>query len=437
MHTSTTLFFGLALAATYAGLWIVAITVSRSRRLMLLRAVTTTCTVVIILLILELPAMLKCVHWRLVFRSLSGEGVDYQTAYVLDESLSFRRIPGLHWSGRPASDIEERYGLPRSLKKPITFTYDRWGYRNATEIEEADIVLIGDSYVEGWYVSDEQTAASQLAERLGRPVANLGIAGYGTAQELRVLQGDAMDRRPNVAVWFFFEGNDLYNDQSFENAMLAAPPRAEETRPYAEGLTRHHGWKQRSFTLNAFRWLRRWAHPLVPNRAPYWGYLSVPEDASQRIYFADYGGVPWTEYEENRWARAQTNFMTGIEFAREHGVDLIFLYVPTKYRVYRDVVEIPAGSPMENWDVWNELTKRFLDFCSTASVPCVDLTGPLQEAAQQGTHVYAPTDTHWTPEGHALVAAELERLLHKLEGVSSRAASPASRTAMDGHSLLR
>src|SRR5262249_18615199 len=209
------------------------------------------------LLILEVPAMLNLVNWTVVHRRLSAEGADYGTAYRLDKDLAFRRIPNMHWSGRPASDIEQAYGLPRSLKTPITFTYDRWGYRNPTEMEQASIVLIGDSYVEGWYVSDEQTVAAQLARRLGKCVANLGVAGYGTLQELRVLKGDALARKPKVIAWFFFEGNDLYDDQRFENFLAAPPPSKEETAPRPEGLVHGDNWIERSFVINAFRWIRR------------------------------------------------------------------------------------------------------------------------------------------------------------------------------------
>ena len=260
---------GVSLVATYVGGWLLFWFISRSRRLMLMRAVATTLAVITILLMLELPAALHGVHWALIFRDLSGEGFDYASAFVLDEEIGFRRIPGFRWSGRPRSDIEETYGLPRSLSDPITFTYDRWGYRNVTDVEHAEVVLLGDSFVEGWYVSDEQTVAAQLETRLETPVANLGVACYGTMQALRVLEGDALLRQPRIAAWFFFEGNDLYEDQSFEDALLGEPLSSEETTPHPQGLTRNHGWNQRSFVLNAFGRLRRWVHPLIPNRAPY------------------------------------------------------------------------------------------------------------------------------------------------------------------------
>jgi SGNH hydrolase-like domain, acetyltransferase AlgX len=411
---------GITLIATYAGVWISAIVASRNPRYMLLRALAATVAVLAMLAIVELPAMLRWVHWTLIFRSLSGEGVDYGSAFVRDEALVFRRIPGLRWSGRPASDIENAYGLPRSLRQTLTFTYDRWGYRNASEKEEADVVLLGDSYVEGWYVSDEQTVAAQLAARLGRPVANLGVAGYGTLQELRVLKGDALRRHPKVVAWFFFEGNDLYNDQTFENNLLARPPSREDATPHAEGLTRDHGWVRRSFVLNSFQRIRRWIHPLIPNRAPYWARLPGPGRRAQRVYFFDYGAVPWTGYEEKRWAIARATFEEGLAFARERGIDLVFLYVPTKYRVFRDFIEIPQGSPMERWDVWHLLPVRFQDFCMSAVVPCVDLTNRLRQAVAQGRMPYPANDTHWSPDGHAIAAAAVEDVLRERGWIASQ-----------------
>lgn len=411
--------FAVALVATYVGLWVFAIAASSSPRPMVIRATATTLVVMVIVLLLEVPAMLKLVHWNMVMRSLSGEGADYMTTYVLDKDLGFRRIPNLHWSGRPASDIEQTYGLPRSLTKPITFTYDRWGYRNVTDMERADIVLLGDSYVEGWYVSDEETVASRLAARLGRPVANLGVAGYGTMQMLRVIKGDALARQPRIIAWFFFEGNDLYDDQEFENSLTAPPPGAEQTVPRREGLTGAHGWQKRSFMLTAFHWLRRWSHPLFPTRARYRALLPTKEGSSQAIYFADYGAVPWTDYEETRWGKAMANFREGIEVAHNAGVHVMLVYVPIKYRVYRDFIQVPNGSPMQRWTTWSTLPGKFLELCRSVPVPCLDMTGPLQQAVGNGINVYAPTDTHWNRDGHATVASEIERALSSLGWLST------------------
>lgn len=408
---TTDALFAVALGLTYLGVWSLLVVVARSPRTMLYRGIATTFTLLAVLVVLELPAALRWVHWTVILRRLAGERADYGTAYVYDAELSFRRIPNLSWSTRPLSDVESGYGLPRTAERRITFTYDRWGYRNTHEMEHADVVLLGDSYVEGWYVSDGETVAARLAERLGRPVADLGVAGYGTLQELRVLKGDAVARAPRVVVWFFFEGNDLYDDQHFENYLLAEPPSPAETVPHPDGLAAGHGWKQRSFVLEAWRSVRRWAHPLVPNRAPYWAMLRGRSGTAGRVYFADYAQVPWTDYEVERWATARSAIEEGAAFAASRGIELVLAYVPIKYRVYEDVIEVPPESPIRRWQTWSELPELFGQLCEAISRPCLDLTDPFVAAARRGLLPYARTDTHWSAEGHALAAARVAALL--------------------------
>lgn len=402
--------FAATLFTTYVGAWLAAIAASALPRRMLLRALATSSVLLLLIAIAELPAMLRLIHWNLIFRTLAQEGGDYKTAYVLDEQLSFRRIPGLHWSGRPPSDVEDSYGLPRTLEQPITFTYDRWGYRNATDMPQADVVLLGDSMVEGWYVSDAQTVAAQLASRLQRPVANLGVAGYGTLQQLRVLKGDALARKPTAIAWFFFEGNDLYDDQTFSNALVAGPPTAADLAASRGGLTHTHGWRERSFVINLFQRIRRASDPVIPAQAPFWARLPGHD---QRVYFFPYSAVPWTDYEEMRWAIARAAFEDGVAFARDRGLALMFLYVPEKYRVFRDFIEVPAGSAIHGWNVWPLLPVRFRDFCTEAGALCLDLTDQLRDAVAHGGLPYHLNDTHWSPEGHAIAAAAVSRLLEQ------------------------
>jgi hypothetical protein len=214
-----------------------------------------TLGLLVALALLELAAAARLVHWELVLGVLRGE----QQHYVPDPDLGFRHTPNAQGSGRPRSDVEVAWGLLASRSDRVTVTYDRRGYRNATEITRADIVIIGDSYVEGDYVSDDQIVSRLLRARVGQPVANLGVAGYGTAQELVVLKLDAMPLEPRVVIWFFFEGNDLYNDEEFENALLVR----REVR--ASAWTERYDWWRRSLVRNAPAQLRLMLYPLVPS----------------------------------------------------------------------------------------------------------------------------------------------------------------------------
>src|SRR5262249_47983618 len=122
--------------------------------------------------------------------------------------------------GRPRSNMAQTFNLPLRSPTLQTFSTDSRGFRNPKTLDRADVALIGDSYIEGAYVSDDETAAVRLAALTGRPVVNLGVSGYGTLQEMQVLTKFALPLAPRVVAWFFFEGNDLDDDQNFENAMV-------------------------------------------------------------------------------------------------------------------------------------------------------------------------------------------------------------------------
>ena len=380
----------------------------------LIRGLAITLTLAAILACLELPAALKLVHWRLLFEKVSGEENRYAYSYKHDPELGFRRRPNDTWTGRPPSDIEGGANMPPSLQQPITFTYDQWGYRNLSDHEQVDVIMIGDSYIEGWYVSDDETAAHILQASMQRPVANLGVAGYGTLQTAIVLRKEAPRLKPRVAVWSFFEGNDLYDDETFESAMLAPPVDDPEADTHPEGFIRGRGWKNRSFTRHALRRLRRWAEPIIPNRTPYVGYLKQPGYERQAVYFADYAGVPWSDWIDGRWQQARATFEEAAAYADEQNIKLIFMYVPIKYRVYHPFIEIDPDSPINDWGLWQLLPRLFSEFCRNTNVACIDLTEMFQTAVRDGEMPYALADSHWGIAGHRLVAERLETELIQL-----------------------
>jgi hypothetical protein len=402
--------FGVALGLTYVCGSGLAIALAADRRRMAWRVLAGTVSVLGCLLVLELAALLKLVHWPIVIGGLLGEDSRYRWAFEHDPELAFRRQPGARWVEPARGDLEERWGLPTERRELLSFTYDSAGHRNPTDLARADVVLIGDSYVEGCYVSDDQTAARRLEARLGRPVANLGVAGYGTLQELRVLRRETERLAPKVVVWFFFEGNDLYDDQAFENALGAAPAGQPDERVLVHAGA---GWSERSFTRYAHGRLRRAAHALLPNRAPHWGTLAVGGAAAgEQVLFARYAAVPWSDYEAQRWEKSRAALAEGVAHCRERGVHVLLVFVPIKFRVMQPFVAFPEGSPCSAWRVW-PIAASFGELCASLDVPHLDLTSHAQTAVRQGNMPYAAADTHWTPAGHALVAGlvseEIER----------------------------
>ncbi len=138
------------------------------------------------------------------------------------------------------------------LAKPAFYTYDRyrgWGLRpGATgwNTREGDafvsingegfrgpetsvakppdtirIAVLGDSFTEAQQVAEDKTFSAVIGRDLaacpalhGRKVEvlNLGVNGYGTAQELMTLRHQAWQFAPDVVVLAVFTGNDILNN---------------------------------------------------------------------------------------------------------------------------------------------------------------------------------------------------------------------------------
>lgn len=401
--TWTNRLYGWMIALTYVCLWGAAIGMSPRPRGTLFSGITCTIMILVFLLCVELPAMLGFVHWDLISQRLTGNVQNYTWAFQHDRQLSFRRRPHDSWVGRPASDIESGWMLSPSIARTLSFTYDQWGYRNQVNMEQADVALIGDSYVEGAYVSDGETTAVRLHERLGRSVINLGVAGYGTLQELRVLKIDVVRFSPKVVIWCFFEGNDLYDDSRFSSFLDAAGSHEDNKLSKTRDFVDDQKWTDQLFSRSILDLFRRGSSSIFPSHVPYVGRLTVPSHVGQLIYFSDYAAVPWDDWIATRWEKARATLTKGLEFTREQNVHMLLVFVPIKFRVYHPFVNFSQDSPSRTWEVW-PMAERFAVFCEMQHVPCIDLTPIFQDAVRNGGMPYSPVDSHWSPEGHALVA---------------------------------
>ena len=396
----TGIVFGAALLLTYLCLWGLVVTLSREPRLMFLRSISTTLVLSVLLVILELPALTGLLDYSYLLGKLAGDWTGPVAIFTTDLDLGFGRPPHVRWEGQPRSDMAVLWNLPARSPTRQTFTTDSRGFRNTRETARADVVFIGDSYVEGSYVSDEETVSSALEDLTRLPVTNLGRAGYGTLQELAVLRRYALPLKPRMVAWFFFEGNDLYNDEEFEGIRTYL----QEHGGYDKsGKSKRQPFRKTSFSVYSFQFLRRLFHPIVPNVVSTVGWFQDETGRQHSMCFYDYGELEFTEYEEKRFATSRETLLEGDEVCRENGCKLIVFFVPMKFRVYGDYCTYPAHSRCTEWEPW-DLADRFVDFGRESGLECVDLTVPMRRAAAAGKVLYAPEDSHWNPAGHRFVA---------------------------------
>ncbi|OHB71204.1 MAG: hypothetical protein A2V70_10960 [Planctomycetes bacterium RBG_13_63_9] len=390
--------------ATYLALLLCYVVLGRrSWKIRAARAVLSLSAILVALLLVELPAALGLVDYREVLypRLASLEGPDQVQR---DPELVFRH-PGHgrfeHEVTVQPDDPPAPKDAPAGRQRKVVYRYDRNGFRNPHDLRQADVILIGDSFVEGFAVAEERTCSAQLARLLDVEVANLGHDDYGPPQELIVLRKFGLPLRPRVVVWFFFEGNDLLDLADFEIALGG----------WRRWLTRGEGFAARCFCLNAlervdlfleaFRWrdcgLRRKRSARL---------LPEIRDDDVTMQFGEhygFGAAELSPYELGLLPKAQEVLAEAKAVCDRSDVRLLVVCVPTKFRVYRDLCMAPEDSQPEGWHV-SDLPDRLARWCRAAGIEYVDLTAALQSAARQGPLVYFVDDGHWSPEGHRVVA---------------------------------
>lgn len=85
---------------------------------------------------------------------------------------------------------------------------DRYGFRNPTTLERADIALLGDSNIYGHGVNVDKTIEHYLGKLTGLQVINMARQGDSSLQESYLLTEFINQFRPKY-VFYFFNANDI------------------------------------------------------------------------------------------------------------------------------------------------------------------------------------------------------------------------------------
>jgi len=359
--------------------------------------------------------------------------------------------PDLGMKARPNARVEVfyvndliRYGqISPVYDYPTThvlYVTDSQGFRNSDEATTADVVVLGDSFIELPYMPIEAVWPSLVARRTGWRIRNLGASGYSTTHEAVVLRKWGLAYRPRVVVLAFYEGNDIAECEDFELFQKS-------------GLSYSQWVAHRS--KSPLAWFER--RPVVAmlrmGLLPYqrvceqWSGQDAETRAARRSYFNpiafEAGGRAETiglfsyslkflsdDRETMRsqrgWALCREALREMKGLCREIGATLAVLYIPTKERVYLPLLrgrftaeavhksvaayhsEVKTMKPeafeaalFANMD---ETERAVGEFCRNEGIPYFDLTPSFRQAARQGEMIYFPYDSHWNGLGNEIAA---------------------------------
>ena len=366
----------------------------------------TTASFVLFLGLLELPTLLGFIDYRSAILPPIARIKPWEDPrYQLDKELLWIRRPKQRFVGQSAGDLVHWLGIPTTRRYPFDVQYDSRGFRNNDEIHQASLVVIGDSMVEWGFVPEEALVSTWLGRRFQVEVANLGQPAYGPQQELVVLRRYGMMLHPKIVLWFFFEGNDLLDVQKYESFMSNWDTTAQDL----------HSFKRQSFTMNALLLLNaaiaaRHRGDSDEARRRSCVFLRSQTEDERTIYFA-YDGAPLSGKDEASLETAQQVFVKAHNLSTDAGIKFLFVYIPTKFRVYRDFCKFPEDGYGKKWQP-NDLPYRLESWHKTQGIPYVDLTAALKAAAGAGELVYFSDDGHLNAQGHRVMA---ETIAHFLE----------------------
>ena len=269
------------------------------------------------------------------------------------------------------------------------YTTNSRGYRGSAEYalgrreNGRRMVVIGDSFTQGFKVRDDETYCARMREH--RPdveILNLGVNAYGTDQQLLLWKEEGILYEPDVVLLGFylpdFHRNALrvrefpkpcfeLDGEELRLTGTPVPPPEEVLEAYAaERRTR-------------LRWL-----DVV---------RSVTHRARERVRPRSF---------ERKSALTSAIVRELNRSVKEIGARLAIVLIP-----YRRIGERESD---------RQIVALLTDVTAREGIPCLDLTEPLLEVAAETPDVvlYDPGHAHWTPPGHAIAAEHIVRFLEEV-----------------------
>jgi SGNH hydrolase-like domain, acetyltransferase AlgX len=348
---------------------------------------------------------------------------------LIDETYDLRQSDGDLWhymreNIMPLSPDQDQ------VVAHIHMITDSHGFRNSPpEKATYGIVALGDSFTRASGVATPWT--QKLAEYAGSDVLNLGEVGFGPQDELKVLQQYGLKKQPQWVILAYFEGNDLYDAASYE-----------EANPF---ILFRFGRYILNRSLEAWQEKRPGtAHAAVIPNYRYPITITIDHKDLQMVFFSSY--ISWLSLSREAIEASQNyrlvreNILQMQELSESAGANFLLVYVPSKSHVYLPylhdaettarvfadvpVIELNERGFLQFRDeiTTPELVRQHMDdqaslladFAAENHIRFLNLTPIFQEEAGMGAELYYPFDTHWNQLGHDLAAVTINEAIQEM-----------------------
>lgn len=310
------------------------------------------------------------------------------------------------------------------------FTTNSRGFHNTREIPYSKptgtlrVLSLGDSHTQGSEVRQSQTFSSVLERALTRPdrpaeVINTGVSGFGTAEQIVLLENEGVKYRPDVVVLAFF-ANDF--DDNLKSDLFGLDTQGnivEKSHEYLPGV------KVQNFVyaIPGIRWLSEnsYFYSMLFNKA--WIFAKWQLSRNTAKTFSKEPGEQPTEIGGFEYTIPQrvTPFQINLAFAL---VDRMQKFCAAN-GIRLIVVDIPAYAS-EPYRAVPSLTQAMLERLhglGVEVVPSHSLFAPYDGA----TEIHVPHgERHMSEFAHTIIGVEVAR---RVMGSASTSGVPGAKAS--------
>lgn len=336
----------------------------------------------------------------------------HQLFCEFDDTLGWKKIPDFTGTHRTEEYEVQEYFNSKGLRGP-EFTYQK-------PTDHKRVLVLGDSYVEGYMVSYEETFLQVCEAKLQTrcapekyQVINAGTGGYATDQELLFYQQEGVKYHPDITVlmvcindiWFnnqpkYWRGQKpLFRVEADSIRLTNVPLLAPED---LGGIARLKRWSLENIQLaRRLKILKDKIETATTG-------VKVPEDlkAYQRTYDADLAAA-WTITE---------HLLKALKLQADN-IDSRFIigFIPEKEAIYPatwDAFKTQYEITDQDYDPLR-LQKKLEKICKEMEIPFFDPTPALTltSTANPQEDLYYEFDSHWNAKGMQVVGEALTEFL--------------------------
>jgi GDSL-like lipase/acylhydrolase family protein len=337
--------------------------------------------------------------------------------------------PLLGWRDRPGAEVTFRrreYEVAVHING-MGFRDTERGYLPAPGVFR--VLVLGDSFVEGYTVPMDRTVTKVLESRLDRPgcrteVLNAAVSAYSSDQELLLYREEGSRYRAPVVALFFYYNDVLPNLRTHyfgrpkplltfregpprvhnfpvpepTPAPAVSPQPAEPAGGSALFELVQDGLQNWPATYNALAKTGLW-RPIRPRWPP-------PE-------LFVYRREPTPEVDQ-AWLKTERILKALAAEVHTRAARLVIVYVPSRMEVSdRDLRITRAWYGLdESWGR-GAVLRRLRQAADSAGVPVLDLTPAMRKAQGLFGGPYLQYDGHWNARGHRVAGLQLEQFLRE------------------------